>query len=143
MPYKLRGDGIVKIETSLDEETKVLNGTKITMTMQAWSEKKDDGTLIARMTASDTVVTLDGETLRCDGTVGGRLQYTMIPENPETGDENEHILRISCEDAYGNRGEKTLTLRGERTRKGQPRRLGQHLYRHDGAGPRYDERHSL
>ena len=44
----------------------------------------------------------------------------MIPENPETGDENEHILRISCEDAYGNRGEKTLTLRGERTRKGQP-----------------------
>lgn len=120
VPYKLRGDGIVKIETSLDEETKVLNGTKITMTMQAWSEKKDDGTLIARMTASDTVVTLDGETLRCDGTVGGRLQYTMIPENPETGDENEHILRISCEDAYGNRGEKTLTLRGERTRKGQP-----------------------
>ena len=120
VPYKLRGDGIVKIETSLDEETKVLNGTKITMTMQAWSEKKDDGTLIARMTASDTVVTLDGETLRCDGTVGGRLQYTMIPENPETGDENEHILRIGCEDAYGNRGEKTLTLRGERTRKGQP-----------------------
>ena len=114
VPYKLRGDGIVKIETSLDEETKVLNGTKITMTMQAWSEKKDDGTLIARMTASDTVVTLDGETLRCDGTVGGRLQYTMIPENPETGDENELILRIVCEDAYGNRGEKTLTLRGER-----------------------------
>ena len=72
------------------------------------------------MTASDTVVTLDGGLLRCDGTVGGRLQYTMIPENPETGDENEHILRIVCEDAYGNRGEKTLTLRGEPHRKGQP-----------------------
>ena len=120
VPYKLRGDGVVKIETSLDEETKVLNGTKITMTMEAWSEKKDDGTLIARMTASDTVVTLDGETLRCDGTIGGRLQYTMTPQNPEVGDENEHILHIVCEDAYGNRGEKTLTLRGERTRKGQP-----------------------
>ena len=120
VPYKLRGDGIVKIETSLDEETKVLNGTKITMTLTAWSEKKDDGTLIARMTASDTVVTLDGETLRCDGTIGGRLQYTMTPQNPETGDENEHILHIVCEDAYGNRGEKTLTLKGERTRKGQP-----------------------
>ena len=120
VPYKLRGDGKVIIETNLDEEPKVMNGTRITLTMTAWSEKKEDGTLIARMTASDTVVTLDGETLRCDGTVGGRLQYTMIPQNPEAGDKNEHTLHIVCEDAYGNRGEKTLTLPGERTRKGEP-----------------------
>lgn len=120
VPYKLRGDGIVRIETSLDDEQVLLNETKITLTVTAWSEKKDDGTRIARMTASDTVVTLDGETLRCDGTVGGRLQYTMTPKNPEVGDENEHILHIVCEDVYGNHGEKTLTLRGERTRDGEP-----------------------
>ena len=43
-----------------------------------------------------------------------------MPENPAAGDENEHTLVITCEDAYGNRGEKTLTLLGERSRKGQP-----------------------
>lgn len=120
VPYKLRGDGIVKIETDLADNTKVMNGTRITLNVTAWSETKDDGTRIAQMTASDTTVTLDGVVQRCDGTAGGRLQYTLVPENPDEGDEIEHKLVIVCEDAYGNRGEKTLTLLGERTRKGEP-----------------------
>ena len=60
VPYKLRGDGTVKIETNLTDGQKVMNGTNITLTVTAWSEK-EDGTLIAQMTASDVVVTLDGE----------------------------------------------------------------------------------
>ena len=120
IPYKLRGSGVVKIETNLEDGQKVKNETRIQLFLTAWSEKKDDGTRIAQMTASDTVVTLDGTVLRCDGTSGGSLQYTLVPENPAAGDENEHKLVITCEDAYGNRGEKTLTLLGERSRKGQP-----------------------
>ena len=119
VPYKLRGDGTVKIETNLTDGQKVMNGTNITLTVTAWSEK-EDGTLIAQMTASDVVVTLDGEVQRSYGSSGGRLQYTLVPENPAEGDENEHTLVISCEDAYGNSDTITLTLLGERTRKGEP-----------------------
>lgn len=61
IPYKLRGDGVVKIETNLEDGEKVKNETRIQLFVTAWSEKKDDGTRIAQMTASDTVVTLDGE----------------------------------------------------------------------------------
>ena len=119
VPYKLRGNGIVKIETNLTDGQKVMNGTNITLTVTAWSEK-EDGTLIAQMTASDTVVTLDGEVQRSGGASGGRLQYTLVPENPPAGDENEHTLVITCEDTYGNKDTLTLTLLGERSRKGEP-----------------------
>lgn len=83
-------------------------------------ERKEDGTLIAQMTASDVVVTLDGEVQRSYGSSGGRLQYTLVPENPAEGDENEHTLVITCEDTYGNKDVLTLTLLGERSRKGEP-----------------------
>ena len=53
VPYKLRGDGTVKIETNLTDGQKVMNGTNITLTVTAWSEK-EDGTLIAQMTASSS-----------------------------------------------------------------------------------------
>ena len=96
-----------------------MNGTNITLTVTAWSEK-EDGTLIAQMTASDVVVTLDGEVQRSYGSSGGRLQYTLVPENPAEGDENEHTLVITCEDTYGNKDVLTLTLLGERSRKGEP-----------------------
>lgn len=119
VPYKLRGDGTVKIETNLTDGQKVMNGTNITLTVTAWSEK-EDGTLIAQMTASDVVVTLDGEVQRSYGSSGGRLQYTLVPENPAEGDENEHTLVITCEDTYGNKDVLTLTLLGERSRKGEP-----------------------
>ena len=74
------------------------------------------------MTASDTVVTLDGKTVqRGRGASGdGILQYTLIPENPEAGDENDaHCCVIVCNDTYGNHGDKELTLLGERTQKGE------------------------
>ncbi len=69
VPYKQRGDGTVKIETNLTDGQKVMNGTNITLTVTAWSEK-EDGTLIAQMTASDVVVTLDGEVQRSYGSSG-------------------------------------------------------------------------
>lgn len=119
VPYKLRGDGKVFIETNLTDGQKVMNGTNITLTVTAWSEK-EDGTRIAQMTATDTVVTLDGEVQRSYGSSGGILQYTLVPENPAAGDENEHTLVITCEDAYGNKDTLTLTLQGERSRKGEP-----------------------
>lgn len=119
VPYKLRGDGKVIIETNLTDGQKVMNGTEIMLTVSAWSEK-EDGTRIAQMTASDTVVTLDGVVQRSGGASGDRLQYKLVPENPAAGDENEHTLVISCEDAYGNSDTITLTLLGERTRKGEP-----------------------
>ena len=56
------------------------------LTVSAWSEK-EDGTRIAQMTASDTVVTLDGVVQRSGGASGDRLQYKLVPENPAAGDE--------------------------------------------------------
>lgn len=115
IPYTPVG-GEVQIKTNLTDGEKVMNGTKIMLTVEAWHEAEAGGTRTA-MTASDTVVTLDGKTVQCDrGASGdGILQYTLIPENPEAGDENTHILRIVCNDTYGNHGEKELTLLGERT----------------------------
>ena len=72
VPYKLRGDGKVIIETNLTDGQKVMNGTEIMLTVSAWSEK-EDGTRIAQMTASDTVVTLDGVVQRSGGASGDRL----------------------------------------------------------------------
>ena len=119
IPYTPVG-GEVQIKTNLTDGEKVMNGTKIMLTVEAWHEAEAGGTRTA-MTASDTVVTLDGKTVQCDrGASGdGILQYTLIPENPEAGDENTHILRIVCNDTYGNHGEKELTLLGERTQKGE------------------------
>ncbi|MFR1989907.1 MAG: hypothetical protein ACLS3C_07550 [Oscillospiraceae bacterium] len=69
VPYKLRGDGKVIIETNLTDGQKVMNRTEIMLTVSAWSER-EDGTRIAQMTASDTVVTLDGVVQRSGGASG-------------------------------------------------------------------------
>lgn len=119
IPYMPVG-GEVQIETNLTDGQKVMNGTKIMLVVTAWCDNEETGAT-AYMTASDTVVTLDGEVLRCDrGSSGdGVLQYSFTPKNPETGDENTHTLRIVCSDTYGNHGEKELTLLGERSQKGE------------------------
>ena len=64
-------------------------------------------------------VTFDGERISYISTSGNVSEYILVPENPDVGDTNEHVLHIYAEDAYGNFGELTLTLRGQRNQSGQ------------------------
>lgn len=122
IPYRPRGKNLVKIETNLTDGMTVTNETPVNLTVRAWSED-ESGKLISNILASGTDtelrVTLDGAEVRCDSTSGTLQQYVLLPANPEKGDRNEHTLTIFATDAYGNYGELTLTLLGQRTQAGQ------------------------
>lgn len=117
LPCKHRGEGTVYIELNVQDGQLVTNETELTLTVKAWSETAD-GTLLKNILANGQTVTLDGEVQRCTGSAGSLQQYTLIPKNPEVGDENEHILTITGEDDFGNFGEVTLHLPGQRTELG-------------------------
>lgn len=123
IPFRPRGEKRVKIETNLTDGMQVTNGTPVDLTVRAWSED-DEGGVISHILASgvDTElrVTLDGVAVSPGSVSGTAQQYVLLPENPEKGDENEHILYIYAADEYGNYGELTLTLPGARTQDGQP-----------------------
>lgn len=123
LPFKHRGDNLVKISTNLTDGMEVTNGESVNLTVRAWTEDADGNTVsIIRATGTDTIliVTLDGVEIPYVSTSGDSQEYTLIPENPELGDSNEHILQIYAQDAFGNYGEQTLTLIGSRTQDGQP-----------------------
>lgn len=121
VPLKHRGDKNVTIRTNLKDGQTVTNEAAVDLTVEAWSEDESDRKNYILATGTDTklTVTLDGKVLSASGASGTVSQYVMIPENPEKGDTNEHILTVYAEDAYGNSGTLTLTLPGERTEKGQ------------------------
>ena len=122
IPYKHRGENIVKISTNLTDGQVVTNETDTNLSVNAWTEDAA-GDIVDAIPANGTdtklIVQLDGQTLSYVSSSGMASEYVLHPDNPETGDTNEHILRIYAEDSYGNYGELTLTLRGQRNQAGQ------------------------
>lgn len=122
VPYKHRGERTVKIAASLSDGQTVINETETNLSVTAWTE---DGTgsvagyIPANGVDTKLIVTFDGETMPYVSTSGNASEYILFPKNPDVGDTNEHILSIYAEDAYGNFGELTLTLRGQRNQSGQ------------------------
>ena len=122
IPYKHKGENTVKITANLTNGQTVINETYTNLSVNAWSEDVD-GNVIGYIPANGTdtklIVTLDGEELRYVSSSGSASEYSLYPGNPETGDTNTHTLSIYAEDAFGNYGELTLTLQGQRNQAGQ------------------------
>lgn len=122
IPYKHRGENLIRISTNMTEGQVVTNEAETNLNVSAWSED-DYGNVISYIPANGTdtklIVKLDGETLSYVSSSGPASEYILYPENPVTGDTNEHILYIYAEDAYGNYGELTITLKGQRSQAGQ------------------------
>ena len=122
IPYKHRGEKNVKIQASLREGQTIINGTEVNLSVSAWTEDgggKVVGYIPAQGTDTKLIVTFDGEILRYVSTSGSASEYILLPKNPDVGDTNEHILHIYAEDAWGNYGEQTIRLQGQRNQSGQ------------------------
>lgn len=122
VPYKHRGENNIKITTNMVDGQVVVNETSTNLNIRAWSED-EAGNVVSYIPANGTdtklIVKLDGETLSYVSTSGPASEYILYPGNPVTGDTNEHTLYIYAEDAYGNYGELTLILKGQRNQAGQ------------------------
>lgn len=122
IPFKHRGEELVKIVINLTDGMQVTNGESVNLTVRAWTEDENGKTVSnIRATGSETILTvsLDGQEIPYISASGTSQEYTLIPENPEVGDTNEHILRIYAQDEFGNFGEKVITLIGNRSQDGQ------------------------
>ena len=122
IPYKHRGEKNVKIHSSLIDGQTVINGAEVNLSVSAWSEDGGGnviGYIPAHGTDTKLIVTFDGETVKHISTSGKASEYILIPENPQVGDTNEHTLHIYAEDAWGNYGEMTIRLKGQRNQSGQ------------------------
>ena len=122
VPYKHRGENAIKITTNLTDGQIVTNESNLNLRVNAWTEDENGtvtGTIPANGTDTKLIVKLDGEEISYTSTSGSASEYTLYPENPETGDNNTHTVYIYAEDAFGNFGELNLTLNGERNQKGQ------------------------
>lgn len=122
IPYKHKGENTVKITTNLTDGQTVTNETNLNLSVNSWSEDAD-GTIISYIPANGTdtklIVTLDGVEIPYISSSGSASEYILYPSNPEEGDTNTHTLYIYAEDAYGNYGDLTLTLIGQRNQNGQ------------------------
>ena len=123
IPYKHRGENLVKIATNLTDGMEVINGTELNLNVRAWVEDAN-GNTVSHIYATGTngtkiTVKLDGKEVPYISASGTAQEYTLFPENPESGDTNEHTLYIYAEDEHGNYGELTLTLIGQRSESGQ------------------------
>ena len=122
IPYKHRGEKNVKIHSSLRDGQTIINGTEVNLSVSAWTED-GSGSIVGYIPAHgiDTklIVTFDGEIIKYVSTSGNASEYILFPKNPDVGDSNEHTLHIYAEDAYGNFGEQTIRLKGQRNQSGQ------------------------
>ena len=122
IPYLSRGEKTVVIKTNLTDGQKIENETEIDLTVEAWSQE-DDGSVISHIRATgfgtQMTVRLDGQELSYTGASGFVQQYKLYAANPEEGDRNEHELTVYARDEYGNEGELTVTLIGERSTEGK------------------------
>jgi len=122
VPYKHRGENIIKISTNMINGQTIINETKTNFNVSAWSED-ENGKVVSYIPANgeDTklIVKLDGEILQYVSTSGPASEFILYPSNPKKGDKNTHTIYIYAEDPYGNYGELTLTLNGQRKQSGQ------------------------
>ncbi len=122
IPYKHRGENLIKINTNMVNGQVVTNETNTNLSVSAWSED-DSGKVVSYIPANgeDTklIVKLDGETLKYVSSSGPASEFILYPKNPVKGDTNEHTLYIYAEDPYGNYGELTIKLTGKRQDAGQ------------------------
>ena len=121
IPYKQKGANSVRFWTSLSDHDTVINETVNNFSVRAWSEGENN-TIISNIRDGGQqrlVVTLDGVRVPMTTTAGSTMEYDLYPSNPETGDANTHTIHIYAEDEYGNYGEKTITLNGQRRQPGQ------------------------
>ena len=109
------------ITANLADGTEVTNEEPVNLTVEAWSEDAQGNRthILASGVGTKLTVTLDGAICRMTSQSGTTQQYVLVPENPKTGDRNEHILVIYAEDELGNYGEKTIHFIGKRTEEGQ------------------------
>lgn len=122
IPYKHRGEASVKITTNLTNGQTVINETFTNLSVTAYSVDSENeiiGYIPANGTDTILKVELDGEEQTYVSSSGTASEYALYPDNPEVGDTNTHTLYIYAEDAYGNYGELTLTLKGQRNQAGQ------------------------
>lgn len=122
IPYKHRGQNTIKISTNMVDGQVVINETETNLSVTAWSEDAN-GKVVSSIPANgvDTklIVTLDGEQLSYVSSSGASSEYIICPKNPLTGDTNTHSLHVYAEDAFGNYGELTVSLQGQRNQAGQ------------------------
>ena len=122
IPYRHRGEQNVKIHSSLLDGQTIINGTEVNLSVNAWTEDTSGsivGYIPAHGTDTKLIVTFDGEIIKYVSTSGHASEYILHPKNPDVGDTNDHILHIYAEDAYGNYGEQTIRLKGQRNQSGQ------------------------
>ena len=121
LPYKHRGENKVVITANLKDGAEVTNEQPVNLTVEAWSEDAQGNHtyILTSGVGTKLTVTLDGATCRMTSQSGTTQQYVLVPENPKTGDRNEHTLVIYAEDELGNYGEKTIRFIGKRTEEGQ------------------------
>lgn len=120
IPYKPRGQNIVRFWTSLEDGDDVINEIVNNFSVRAWVETEDGRTnYIRNGNGQKLTVTMDEAVVPATTHAGATMEYDLVPKNPETGDTNLHIIRIEAEDEFGNFGELELNLRGNRRMPGQ------------------------
>ena len=121
IPYKHKGSNSIEIILDLEDGDEIPNESKTTLRVTAHGKDAQGNTVSipAKGTNEFIQVSLDGIEAVDPTRSGDTWEYGLIPSNPETGDRNEHTLYVYAEDAYGNWGEKKLTLNGFRVEPGQ------------------------
>ena len=121
IPYKHKGSNSIEIILDLEDGDEIPNESKTTLRVTAHGKDAQGNTVSipAKGTNEFIQVSLDGIEAVDPTRSGDTWEYGLIPSNPETGDRNKHTLYVYAEDAYGNWGEKELTLIGFRVEPGQ------------------------
>lgn len=121
IPYKHKGSNSIEIILDLEDGDEIPNESKTTLRVTAHGKDAQGNTVSipAKGTNEFIQVSLDGIEAVDPTRSGDTWEYGLIPSNPETGDRNKHTLYVYAEDAYGNWGEKELTLNGFRVEPGQ------------------------
>ena len=121
VPYKPRGAEILVIDTyDLVDGQTVTTGSTMNFRLSAYRQE-ESGKVYIPADGTDTrfTVTFNGLPVYPDSSNGRVHDYIVVPPDPAVGDTNEHVLNIRAEDSYGNWGEKTLVLKGQRAQEGQ------------------------
>ena len=121
IPYKHKGTKSIDIDLNLEDQDEIPNEviTNLKVSAQGKDAAGNAVSISAKGTNEFIQVSLDGIEAVDPTRSGDTWEYGLIPSNPETGDRNEHTLYVYAEDAYGNWGEKKLTLNGFRVEPGQ------------------------